>query len=115
MINNNEWFKEFPGAVTVCDSRGIIIEMNDKAAKSFHEDGGYDLIGKSLIDCHPEPSRTKLKYLLETQTKNVYTIEKNKVKKIIYQVPWYKDGKYSGLVEMSLEIPFEIPHFVRHG
>jgi transcriptional regulator with PAS, ATPase and Fis domain len=110
---NNNWIKEFPSAVTVCDSQGIIIEMNDKAAKSFQEDGGYELIGKNLLECHPEPSRTKLKELLETQTKNVYTIEKNGIKKLIYQVPWFKDGRYSGLVEMSLEIPFEMPHFVR--
>ena len=107
------WIKEFPGAITVCDANGIVLEMNDKAAKSFQEDGGYELIGKNLLDCHSEPSRTKLKHLLETQTKNVYTIEKKGVKKLIYQVPWYKDGKYSGFVELSLEIPFEIPHFVR--
>jgi transcriptional regulator with PAS, ATPase and Fis domain len=112
-MHNNNWIKEFPGAVTVCDSQGIIIEMNDKAAKSFQEDGGYELIGKNLLECHPEPSRTKLKELLETQTKNVYTIEKNGVKKIIYQVPWFTDGKYSGFVELSLEVPFEMPHFVR--
>lgn len=110
---NNNWIKEFPSAVTVCDSQGIIIEMNDKAAKSFQEDGGYELIGKNLLECHPEPSRTKLKELLETQTKNVYTIEKNGIKKLIYQVPWFTDGKYSGFVELSLEIPFDMPHFVR--
>jgi transcriptional regulator with PAS, ATPase and Fis domain len=110
---NNNWIKEFPGAVIVCDTIGIVLEMNDRAAKTFQEDGGYDLIGKSLIDCHPEPSRTKLKELLDSQRINVYTIEKNGIKKLIYQVPWYKDGKYSGLVEMSLEIPFDMPHFVR--
>jgi transcriptional regulator with PAS, ATPase and Fis domain len=112
-MHNNNWIKEFPGAVTVCDSQGIIIEMNDKAAKSFQEDGGYELIGKNLLECHPEPSRTKLKELLETQTKNVYTIEKNGIKKLIYQVPWFTDGKYWGFVELSLEVPFEMPHFVR--
>ena len=112
-MHNHIWIKEFPGAVTVCDKAGLIIEMNDKAAKSFQGDGGYDLIGKNLLDCHPEPSRTKLKELLDSQKTNVYTIEKKGVKKLIYQAPWYKDGEYAGLVEFSLEIPFEMPHFIR--
>jgi transcriptional regulator with PAS, ATPase and Fis domain len=111
----NSWVKNFPSAITVCDPNGVVLEMNDKAAKSFQEDGGYDLIGKNLLDCHPEPSLTKLKQLLETQSQNVYTIEKNGIKKLIYQVPWFKDGRYSGFVELSLEIPFEMPHFVRDG
>jgi transcriptional regulator with PAS, ATPase and Fis domain len=112
-MDKNTWLKEFPGAITVCDKEGLIFEMNDKAAQTFAEDGGYNLIGKNLLDCHPEPSRTKLKQLLETRQTNVYTIEKNCVKKLIYQSPWYKDGEYAGLVELSLEIPFEMPHFVR--
>ena len=40
-------------------------------------------------------------------------IEKNGVKKIIYQSPWYKEGEYAGFVELSLEIPLEMPHFIR--
>jgi hypothetical protein len=42
--------------------------------------------------------------------KNVYTIEKNGVKKLIYQSPWYYNGEYAGFVELSLEIPFEMEH-----
>ena len=37
---DHSWVKEFPGAVTVCDTDGIITEMNDKAAKVFEADGG---------------------------------------------------------------------------
>ncbi len=108
-----EWVNEFPAAITVCDARGIIVEMNERAAQNYARDGGRALIGKSVLDCHPEPARTKLQHLLETQQKNVYTIEKNGVKKLIYQSPWYREGKFAGLVELSLEIPFEMPHFVR--
>jgi len=108
----NLWVKEFPGAVTVCDTNGIILEMNDKAAKTFEKDG-KSLIGSNVLDCHPEPSKTKLKTLMETQQKNVYTIEKKGIKKLIYQVPWYQEGKYCGFVELSLEIPFEMPNFIR--
>ena len=110
---NHEWVKEFPGAVTVCDPDGIILEMNDQSIKVFEADGGEKLIGTNLLDCHPEPARLKLERLMEMQRRNVYTIEKKGVKKLIYQAPWYEDGQYRGFVELSLEIPFEMPHFVR--
>jgi transcriptional regulator with PAS, ATPase and Fis domain len=110
---NNDWAKELPVSITVCDDDGIILEMNEKACKTFESDGGKKLIGTNLLDCHPVPSRTKVKELLSTQTQNVYTIEKNGVKKLIYQSPWYQDGKFAGLVELSMEIPFEMPHFIR--
>jgi transcriptional regulator with PAS, ATPase and Fis domain len=112
-MNAHAWIKEFAAAVTICNAEGIIVEMNDRAIKTFENDGGEKLIGSNLLDCHPEPSRSILRGLLRDQKKNVYTIEKNGVKKLIYQSPWYIDGKFSGLVELSLEIPFEMPHFVR--
>lgn len=112
-LSGHLWIKEFPAAVTVCDAEGVILEMNDRAATTFEKDGGYALIGKNMLDCHPEPARTKMERLLAAKEKNVYTIEKNGIKKLIFQSPWFKDGKYAGFVELSLEIPFEIPHFIR--
>jgi transcriptional regulator with PAS, ATPase and Fis domain len=112
-MTNQNWAKELPVAITVCDGDGIVLEMNEKAIKTFESDGGEKLIGTNLLDCHPEPSRTKVKEMLSSQSQNVYTIEKNGVKKLIYQVPWHEDGKYAGLVEFSMEIPFDMPHFVR--
>ena len=112
-MDEHIWVKEFPAAVTVCDAEGIILEMNDRAAKTFEADGGYKLVGSNVLDCHPEPARTKTERLLAAQARNVYTIEKNGVKKLIYQSPWYRDGQYAGFVELSLEIPFEIEHFIR--
>jgi len=111
--SGHSWVKEFPGAITVCDSTGIITELNDKAIESFRDEGGEKLIGTNLLDCHPEPARTKLKELMDKRQINIYTIEKNGVKKLIHQTPWYVDGEYRGFVELSLEIPREMPHFVR--
>ena len=108
-----DWVKEFPAAITVCDEEGIIIDMNDKAARTYEKDGGRKLIGSNVLDCHPEPARTKTERLLAAREKNVYTIEKNGVKKLIYQSPWYFHGEYAGFLEISLEIPFELPHFIR--
>ena len=112
-LSRHLWIKEFPAAVTICDANGIILEMNDRAAKTHEKDGGYTLIGKNLLDCHKDEALDKVKQLLAAHEKNVYTIEKNGIKKMIFQSPWFKDGKYSGFVELSLEIPFEMPHFIR--
>jgi hypothetical protein len=51
--------------------------------------------------------------MYENHTLNVYTITKNGKKKLIYQAPYFVDGKFSGIVEMSLPLPEEIPHYDR--
>jgi transcriptional regulator with PAS, ATPase and Fis domain len=107
------WVHEFPGAVTVCDKDGIILVMNQGAIEAFETMGGESLIGKNLLDCHPEPSRTKLRQMLEAGKANIYTIEKKGKKELIYQSPWYVDGEYAGFVELQLDIPSEMPHFIR--
>lgn len=112
-MNLPDWARLFGGAITVCDADGVIIYMNDKAAEVFAKYGGTELVGKSLFDCHSPASCDKLRALMRTGATNVYTIEKKGVKKLIYQAPWYKGGKFGGLVEISLELPNEMPHFVR--
>ena len=113
-MEDPNWTAGFPGSILVCDLQGIILGMNNKAAEMYRSDGGKDLIGKSLIDCHPEPARSKLLRLLETGESNVYTIERNGIKKFIYQSPWYQDGRRKGMVELAVEIPFDVPHFIRN-
>ena len=107
------WIREFRGAITVCDPAGIILEMNEAAIRSNAEDGGAKLIGTNLLDCHPEPSLSKLKAFLAQREPNVYTIEKRGVKKFVYQTWWQRDGRDAGFLEVVIEIPFELPHFVR--
>jgi len=72
-----------------------------------------ELVGKSLLDCHPEPARSKLVSLLNSPRVNIYTIEKAGQKKMIYQSPWFEDGQFMGLIELSLPLPDDIPHFIR--
>ena len=108
-----EWAKNFPGSITICDPQGVILAMNDKSAISYAKDGGLKLIGTNMLDCHPEPARSKVKEMLDKQILNVYSIEKHGVKKLIYQTPWVEDGHYRGFIELALEVPFEMPHFVR--
>lgn len=110
---DHAWVNEFPGSITVCDLEGIILELNDRAAKNYADRGGRQLIGSNLLDCHSDESRAKVKRLLETRQANIYTIEKKGIKKLIYQSPWFRDGQCGGFVELSLEIPEQMPHFVR--
>ncbi len=112
-MTNHPWVREFPVAVTVSDENGIILEMNNAAGEVFAADGGMALIGQSSLECHPEPARSKFEQLLKAPQPNIYTIEKKGVKKMIVQIPWYRDGRFSGIVELSIKLPPEIPHFVR--
>ena len=106
-----DWAKEMNCAVTVCDAEGVILYMNDKAKETFASHG--DLIGKSLIPCHSERSRGIIADLLATGGSNAYTIQKNGVRKMIYQTAWKVDGVVAGLGEISMVIPSDMPHYVR--
>jgi transcriptional regulator with PAS, ATPase and Fis domain len=108
-----DWAEGADFAVTLCDRGGKIIYMNARSRKTFAGQGGAALLGRSLLDCHPEPARSRLKTLLDAPAVNAYTIEKKGVKKLIWQSPWEKDGKAAGLVEVSLELPAKMPHYVR--
>ncbi len=108
-----DFIKELSAAVTVCDRNGIIVYMNNKSAEMFHKYGGQELLGKNLIDCHLEPSKTKIKMMLETQTENIYTTEKNGKKKYIFQTPIFENGEYNGFAEMIFDTPPDIPHYIR--
>lgn len=109
----HDWIEHFPAAITVSDKDGKILEMNEKACETFASHGGASLIGTSLYDCHKPRSIEIIKDMLATGRNNVYTIEKNGVKKLIFQQPWYIDGECGGLVEISIELPAEMPHYVR--
>ena len=120
LMNNNEFLahipamaNELPFAITVCDANAIILYMNERSISTFQKYGGAEIIGTSLFLYHHGPASDKLRELLDTATKNAYTIEKNGIKKLVYQSPWYKDGKFAGLIELSLEIPMVMEHFVR--
>lgn len=112
-MNKNAWVEEFAGAVTVCDTEGRIVAMNDRAREAFADEGGAKLIGTNVLDCHPEPARSKLEKMMMERRTNVYTIRKKG--KLIFQAPWFEKGTYAGFVELSLKIPWDMPHFDREG
>jgi len=109
------WDLEVPVAITVCDPKGVILEMNDLSAANLKKYGGRALVGKSLYDCHPGPAGRKLARLMRSRRTNIYTVEKRGVKKIIIQAPWFRGGKFGGYVELGAVLPGKVPHFVRRG
>ncbi len=108
-----KWVQDFPAAITVCDSRGIITAMNEKSAVLFAKYGGYELIGKQLLDCHPPGAQETIENMLEKQVENYYISEKDGQKKLIIQSPWYEGNQFMGLVEIVKEISGDIPLYKR--
>ncbi len=107
------WASEFPFPITVCDAEGTVVEMNRASQALFAKNGGAALIGTDLRDCHPGASRDKLEALLTEPRPNIYAILKNGQKKIIVQSPWYENGVFAGLVELSIPLPPDMPVFDR--
>ena len=107
-----EWAEGMNCAVTVCDAEGMITYMNARARETYKKHG--DLIGKNLFDCHGERAAGIIRRLLAEGGTNAYTIEKEGVRKMIYQTAVTDDeGRVTGIVEISMVIPDELPHYVR--
>lgn len=113
-MKEHAWPDSIDMAITVCDRDGIILYMNEKSEATFAAAGGRALVGKNLMDCHPEAAQRKIGRIMESRQANTYTIEKHGLKKLIHQAPWYRDGELGGLVEFSLVLPDEMPHFKRN-
>lgn len=110
----DKWSEQLPYvAITVCDKEGRIIDMNERSVNTYINDGGRELIGKNLLDCHPPRAKKIIEELMHEGKTNAYTIEKEGLKKLIYQSPWYDNGEFAGLVEMSIVIPDDMPHYIR--
>ncbi|OGF63655.1 MAG: hypothetical protein A2Y62_02070 [Candidatus Fischerbacteria bacterium RBG_13_37_8] len=107
------WEEEFGAAITIADKDGTIIYMNIKAIETFAADGGAQLIGKNLHTCHQPASMDIIQRILHNNLCNTYTIEKKGIRKLIHQAPWLQDGICSGIVEISIELPANMPHHIR--
>ncbi|MCM1308998.1 MAG: PAS domain-containing protein [Butyrivibrio sp.] len=76
-------------AVVICNLSHEIIYMNPAAVMRYKKRGS--LIGKSLLDCHGEDSKDKIKRVLEWFAEDishniVYTFRNEKEKKDVYMV-----------------------------
>ncbi len=55
-----DYFEGADVAVTICAKDGTILDMNAKSRRTFLKPGSEELIGKNVLDCHPEPARSLL-------------------------------------------------------
>lgn len=108
-----DYFEGADIAVTICAKDGTILDMNEKSRKTFLKPGREELIGHNVLDCHPEPARSLLADMLKNPRTNIYTVEKEGLKKLIFQTPWYENGEYAGFMELSIVLPENIPNRVR--
>ncbi len=92
-----KWADKNQAAITVTDKDDIIIYMNEKSIKTFDSYGGADIIGTNVKQWHNENSNKIIDEIKETRTANAYTIEKNGVKKLIYQTPYFENDEYAGI------------------
>ncbi len=106
---NIELFDRTDCAVTACDTEGTVLYQNERSVAV-----NGDVRGRSLLPCHNERSRATIARLLAEGGRNVYTIEKHGIRKLIYQTVWRRsEGAIGGLVEFSMELPDAMPHYVR--
>lgn len=108
---NFDWVEEMGCAATVCDTEGTVLYMNALARATFASHG--DMRGRNLMPCHSERSKDIIRHMLATGENNAYTITKGGRKKLIFQTPWRKNGRIAGLVELSMVIPADMPHYDR--
>lgn len=112
--NIPDWAFRLNCAITVADADCNIIYMNERSRETFAGRGGASLIGHNLMEYHNERSQAIIRRLLSEGGTNCYTIDKLGVKKMIFQTAWFDDDKrVAGLVEISMVIPAEMPHYVR--
>lgn len=106
-------FDNVPYVVTICDIQGVILYMNAKSAATFSP-SGESLIGRNLSEFHGPRAQAMIDHMLKTGESNSYTIQKGEIRKIVHQSPWMNDcGQIAGLIELSIPIPAEMPHYIR--
>ncbi len=106
-VEKHEWVTNFPAIVVVCDTEGVILEMNREAISHFAEQGGEGLIGRNLFECHSEPSGERIRTLMAERITDVHTFKRHGVGYLTIKGPWYRpdDGELGGLVEIVLALP----------
>ncbi len=77
--------------VVLCDLNHTVIFMNSTAAKRYEAEGGYGLIGKSLMGCHNSKSKEIIEkvvsWFAESEENNmIYTFRNDKENKDVYMV-----------------------------
>ena len=91
--------------IVLCDLEHTIVYMNNAAIDRYSKQGGMDLIGKSLLDCHTPKAMEIINRVLEWFAENpkhniIYEFRNNDENKDVYMVALRDDnGKLIGYYE----------------
>lgn len=108
-----DWVEEFPGMISVCDKNGKVLVMNRKIADYFESKGGKKLIGSNLFDCHGKSSGAQIHALMVKEKTHIYIAEENGERELVIHAPWYQQGEFSGLVEITVPLEGDINEIKR--
>jgi len=108
-----EWFENLPCAVTVCDRNYTILYVNQATAEANAERGGKELVGRSLLDCHPPRARRLLRKVMDSGEPHIFTSERNGRKKMVYEAHWRRDGEVGGMIEVSFQLPRKVRNLAK--
>ena len=93
-------------AVTIADQDFQISFMNDRAAAFYGEDGGMELIGKNLLDCHRDEHKTVIRAAYDRYRADDLTPTRYHAKKeggtfeSIVHIPLMVEGEFRGIAEL---------------
>lgn len=101
-------FEGLRAAVTIADEDFQIRFMNDRAAAFYAEDGGLELIGKDLLDCHPRDEHKALiraaydRYRAGdlTPTRYHHSEKDGSAPQSIVHIPLMVGGDFRGIAEL---------------
>lgn len=106
-----DWAEGIDAAVTICDTNAIVIYQNARSRATFARYG--NVVGHDLLQYHPPRAQEMIRQMLASGQSNAYTISKNGQNKLIYQTPWRQGSEIGGLVEISIVLPADMPHYQR--
>ena len=99
-------FDGLRAAVTIADQDFQISFMNDRAAVFYAEDGGTELIGKDLLNCHREEHKSVIRAAYAryragdlTPTRYHAQREDGALESIVH-IPLIVEGQFRGIAEL---------------
>jgi hypothetical protein len=99
-------FDGLRAAVTIADQDFQIRFMNDRSAAFYAEDGGVELIGRNLLDCHRDEHKLVIRaaydrYRAGDLTPTRYHAQKEAgAPESIVHIPLMVEGQFRGIAEL---------------
>ncbi len=93
--------------VTIADQDFLITFMNDRARVFYAEDGGGELVGKNLLDCHNAEQTAVIREAYAryragdlTPTRYHQAQKEDSAPESIVHIPLMVEGKFRGIAEL---------------